>query len=325
MANMPYVGTSHLHRRQLLRLGSVAVVTSAGGALLAACGAPSSKGPTSVSTTVPSSSVAPTSSASATLSGSLAAPAKTGAGLPPGNAAGLISTAGQGVTIIGDGGDIEGGTDNLVFAGTACRSNTTTLVCKVSSFANLNSPYLYPWARVGLMARGDLSSVAPMVAVGITAGYGIEVLYRTSAAATGFGHYGTGANTYTNVKVTTVAGIPTTATTGTGNILNKPVWLKLERNGTLWAPSFSLDGTTYTAIPNAPAGTGVDIQMDGCWVGAFANAVNVVFVNKKTLLGPLKGQIQVTFDAVNFPVDTTAQIGSAQGLAAVSSSTSSSA
>jgi len=300
--------------------------------VLEACGAstsrPSSSGSTSrqspAGSSASSSSNTGTSIPSATLSGSFAAPSRTGAGVAPSSAAGLVTTSASSVTLVGDGGDMQSASDNLVFAGAACQSASTTLVARLTSFSNLNCPYLYPWARVGLIARGDLSSLAPMVAIALTAANGLEVLYRTGADASTFGHYGTGTNTFTTAQATTVNGLPATNVTGTGNVLDRPIWLKLQRNGSLWTPSYSLDGVSYTTIPGGPAGTGVTVSMNGCWVGLFANAVNVVFANKKELGGAVKGQIQAVFQQPNFPTTTEAQVGAAQGLAPSPNSSSAS-
>jgi hypothetical protein len=313
-----------LGRRQLLHMGAAAAGVLAGGVVLAGCGSASPGGKAAGSATTPSPSSSSSSSAgstaptstSATLSGAFYAPAMTGRGIAPTSASSLVTTgSGGSVTVIGDGGDMENPSDNLVFAGTQCLADATSLVCRVSALSNLNCPYLYPWSRAGIIARGDLSSEAPMVAVAVTGGYGLEAMYRSTAHQSTFGHYGSGANTYTNVTVTTVKGIPQTNATGTANVLLKPVWLKLERSGTLWTPYYSLDGTTFTPVGNGPDGHGVSVEMNGCWVGLYVCAVNVVFYNDKELTGATKGQVRATFDHLNFPVHTFEQVGQAQGLA----------
>jgi hypothetical protein len=67
------------------------------------------------------------------------------------------------------------------------------------------------------------------------------------------------------------------------NYLLKPIWLKLERHGTMWHAFTSWDGVTWT-----PAGSPTPVEMTSAWIGVFACAHNGDFNGK--------GYIRATFD-----------------------------
>lgn len=325
----PADGPARLGRRDVLRRWGAGAVALAGGTALAGCGP---RATTAVATYAPAGTTGapkygqPSGTSAATgastasslppavrLSGTLASPALTGEGVPSTSAAALVTGGRSLLTVTGDGGEMQADSDNCVLACTAATVSDFTLTCRLRAWSNLNCPYLYPWARAGIMARANLSSCAPLFAVAITAGYGAEVLYRASSDSV-LGHATNGAP-LTSLTPADVNGVPTTTARDTANVLAAPVWLRLQRSGTNWTGAVSSDGVHWVDIPAVATGGNPSISMAACWVGAFACASNLVFAEEGELAGALKGQVRATFDQLAFSPSTAVQIGQAQGLA----------
>ena len=124
-------------------------------------------------------------------------------------------------TIAGGGTDIWGNTDQFNFASTTASGNAT-LIAEVTSLTNTNS-----WAKAGLMFRDGSAVGAANVAVFATPGSGVSFQWRASAG---------GAS-----NNTTISNVPIPSASA-------PVWLELVRNGNVFTASYSLNGTTYTAV-----------------------------------------------------------------------------
>ena len=205
--------------------------------------------------------------------GSYPAPSAKGlVGQPATAAPNLVATSAAGITLRGTGAGlgVQGGNaDAGTFAAAAETAATATYVCQVSALSRGTCPYLSQWAAAGLMVRGFLTNDAPMVFIGITAGNGVVVATRPSP------------ETPVQVQLGT-AGLPTAAqltkagaATTSGNVLNAPLWVRIQRSQTTWTLSTSTDGQTWT-----PAGKPVQVVMPGVWVGPFATANNISFGDK---------------------------------------------
>ena len=233
---------------------------------------------------------------SAVTSGKTAAftpPSKTGAGSPPTAAGKLITVAAGTYTLLGDGADLTGTSDNGVFACLPSTADKASFVARLDSLANVNCPHLSQWAKVGLMARGDLSNDAPYIAVLVSGGNGIQLQSRPVALAStvGTGLTGTG-------QTATDLTLPNTKPAA--NYVKKPVWLKLVRDVTSWTAYTSLDGTTWVQ-----AGEPISLTMAGAWVGVVATSHN-------SSTGFKPGQeIKAVFGGLNFKPDTFVQLGTA--------------
>ena len=195
-------------------------------------------------------------------------------------------------TLVGDGTDIQGASDNAIFACTSSTVSEGEWVCRVVSMTNLTPPHLSPWVKIGLMARSDLSDSAAMVSVHLVGKAGIEWESRgvpggVAAAADSMG----GAPFGTLMK-------PLTAPHK--NYIIKPVWLKLARKGLYWSSFASFDGKKWTST-----GSNAFVAMGGSWVGLVATPVNSVFGGK--------GYIRAVIDRVSFTPTQMMQLGN-QGI-----------
>ena len=222
-----------------------------------------------------------------------APPSKTGAGSAATAAGKRITGAAGTYTLLGDGADLTGTSDNCVFACLPSTADRGTFVVRVDSLANVDCPHLSQWAKVGLMARADLSNDAPYVAVMATGGNGIQLQTRSAALANTVGTGATGTGQ-------TAAALTLPNTKPAPNYLKKPVWLKLVRDVTSWAAYSSVDGSTWVAV-----GVPLSVAMAGVWIGVFATSHN-------SSTGFKPGQeIKATFSDLNFTPQTFVQLGTA--------------
>ncbi len=221
-----------------------------------------------------------------------APPARTGVGSAATAAGKLVTAAGGTYTVLGNGGDLWGGSDNGVFA---CSSSTATkgsYVARLDSIANVDCPHLSQWVKVGLMARSDLSNDATYVAVLITGGHGVQVQSRSAPLANTIGQGATAKG-----QLATALTLPNT--TATRNYLKNPVWLRLVRDVNLWTAATSQDGKQWMT-----AGAPLKLEMAGAWLGVFATSHN-------SSKGFKPGQeIRTVFDKLTFAPPTFVQIGS---------------
>lgn len=222
-----------------------------------------------------------------------ASPPRTGAGVAAISAPQGTVQESQGTwTLIGGGTGLGGVSDQCVFAALAQTQYSQKWVCELSALANAGQqPWMSQLVQVGLMARSDLSGDAMLYAVSAT-GNGIATQVR--------GRIG--------IPMSQTAALPANPQGKSGyiapqyllrnfelpgsNYLQQPVWLQLERQGTRWTASTSLDGKTWTAV-----GSSVQVPMGGVWVGVFATGHNAT------------GAVQAVFDQLNFTPDTLVEIG----------------
>jgi len=227
----------------------------------------------------------------------LLAPTKTGDGLAPTPAPKLIQSAKGVWTVIGAGSDVSGISDNGTLAALADTNSVATWTCRVTAFANVNEPYPESYSKIGLMARGDLSTNAPMMLIAVTAAAGIQLLYRPMRSVAVLSRL---AGTKTTGGLIGQPTLTSNNKTKAANYLLKDVWLQISRQGDQWTASTSLDGKTFTAV--APA---IPILMAGAWVGPFVSAANAGFPKGAGM------EIQGTFDRLSFTPTEFYQLGTA--------------
>ena len=219
-------------------------------------------------------------------------PAKAGVGSAATAAGKLVTAAGGTYTLLGNGEDLWGGSDNGVFACTSSTATKGTYVARLDRIANVDCPHLSQWAKVGLMARSDLSNDAAYVAVLITGEHGVQVQSRAAPLANTIGQGAT-------AKEQLAAALTLPNKTAAPNYLKKPVWLRLVRDVNLWTAATSSDGKKWVT-----AGAPLKLEMAGVWLGVFATSHN-------SSKGFKAGQeIQAVFDKLTFAPATFVQIGS---------------
>lgn len=112
-------------------------------------------------------------------------------------------------------------------------------------------------AKFGLMARASLSASAGMVAVLFGAHHGILVNARVPDGGTFITEHPAG-NCPGTPGITGVGfacEIQASATgqvKAGGNLLRRPLWLRLSFDGAAWQPAWSLDGSTWTKAGPVP-------------------------------------------------------------------------
>lgn len=216
-------------------------------------------------------------------------PPENGVGVPVRPATNLV-VAGPGgsYTLLGDGWDVYSASDNCVFACLPVTATEGEWSCRVTMITNLTCPHLSQWAKVGIMAAGDLSDDPPYCSPHVTGANQIEWQYRivpglTPAGASGLLPAGVKALTSLNTKPA-------------ANYLLQPLWLKISRKGEMWTPWGSMDGSHWSQL-NPPAA----VRMAGCWVGVFACSHNGSFNNA--------GYIRAAFDNLSFKPTHFMQVG----------------
>ena len=223
-------------------------------------------------------------------------PTLTGQGHPPRPVTrGYFAQAPTGTyTLVGDGADVWNPTVNCVFAGTSTTATHAEFICRLTALANVNSPHLSQWAKVGLLATADLSDVAPALTLEVTGGNGVNQQVQVNPSL-GWTSQGPPSPT-TKAGLVAQPYLTRANTFKQANYLLAPFWLRLVRSGLVWSTFTSSDGASWSA-----AGPQVVVETAGAWVGLFATAHNGSFNGK--------GLIKATFDHVNFPVTSVYQIG----------------
>ncbi len=226
------------------------------------------------------------------------APPVQGLGVPPTSATHWVQAGAAGAyTLLGDGSDVWGTSNNCVFACFPATATVGQWTCRVVALTNLTcesggKPMLSPWARIGLMAAADLSDDPPFVALAVTGGNLLQAEYRPVPAVTPEGPAGLAPS----VGGKPISKLTAPVTTPVANFLLAPVWLRLQRDGDLWSVFASMDGRQWTALQPPTA-----VRMAACWVGVFANAHNSDFGN----VGYIRGVV----DALSFTPTRFVQVG----------------
>lgn len=220
------------------------------------------------------------------------APIKTGQGAPPQvTVAGAVSVKDGRYTIIGTGSHLGGSAtdDGLTFACAPWTKAKGTFTCRVVAVARVKGAPIGGNAKVGLMARGDLSTEGTYAAVLLALGHGVQLSSRP-IPATLSGDRGQG-NTPTGLLGST--GLVGSLTAPAANYLLKPVWLRLVQDINHWTAYASLDGSNWQ-MQASPVG----IESASVWIGLCVSPNGSV------------PALQAVFDNVSFTPDQFYQIGS---------------
>jgi multiple sugar transport system substrate-binding protein len=208
------------------------------------------------------------------------APPKAGTGIPATALPAADVSVRHGVyTLAGAGQGVQGGGDNCSFYCTAATLSRATFTCRLTAIANVDAPDLANGAKIGLMARGDLSNNAAEAGVCVAMQRGVHFFARALPGSAYEDQHAGG----------TPGLLPPNAILKSGstkqtNYLLKPVWLRLVRQDDRWTAYTSLDGSHWQV-----AGTPVGVDMAGVWVGLFVTAHDGAF-------GKSGLKIQATFD-----------------------------
>lgn len=193
-------------------------------------------------------------------------PQRRGSGVPPVTDASAVRQLSGGAWVVSGGGaGVIGSADGLTFAAAPVTSSEATFTCRLAAIQAVKPDTLNPGAKFGLMARSDLSDNAAAVAVVIAAGRGVHFLARPTAgtplADQRPSSSSQGAGLLGSAVVLGNKAIPS------GNVLLRPVWLRLVRHIATWIAYTSLDGIHWTA-----AGTPQGTEIVGAWVGLCVTA-----------------------------------------------------
>lgn len=127
-------------------------------------------------------------------------------------------------TVQGGGGDIWGTADSFYYDSQPLTTDGT-LSARIDTQSNSSS-----WAKAGVMMRATSDPGSPYFAVFMTPGNGIAVQWRTSQGAS------------------------SSQVLAAGTV---PAWLEIGRSGGTFTAYTSVDGLTWTAIPNASVNLGL--------------------------------------------------------------------
>ena len=204
-------------------------------------------------------------------------PAKTGLGRPPALAAKGAVAVNNGVyTLVGSGHGISLAiNDGMTFACMPWTSSMGTFSCRLTAIGGIGGDPS-TGAKVGLMARGDLSGSCPIMTVAAAINRGVHVWNRPLPEVQVTDESGFGGPA---VLPATGLLLPRTTSPQPKNYLLHPVWFRLVRDAITWTAYTSPDGKAW-----AVAGTAAALEMAGCWVGIWGsnnggNNVSVVFDN----------------------------------------------
>lgn len=195
------------------------------------------------------------------------APPRTGLGTPAVAAPQLawINRTSGSVTLIGEGGGVAGDSDSMTFACVANVASQGRFVCRLGLIAADQGTGLAAGAKIGLMARSDLSDMAAEVGIEVAMGRGVHMHTRAFPGTSLGDHRPPSPTARTGLIGQDV--ILRNAATAARNYLLRPVWLRLDFVIDRWLAYTSLDGSAWTQA-FAPVGMG----FVGCWVGVYATA-----------------------------------------------------
>jgi hypothetical protein len=194
------------------------------------------------------------------------APPVQGSGVPPKRMPSLLVVGPAGTyTLKGAGSGVTGASDNCAFAGQPFRLSRGEFVCRVVAISAPNATSIANGAKVGLMARDNLSDNAASVGLEVALGRGVHFHVR-AVDGDNLGDNRPNAPTQPTGLIGAQV-ILADDSKPAKNYLLKPVWLKLVLDVASWTPFTSLDGVNWTqAAP--PAG----VEFVGAWVGLFVTS-----------------------------------------------------
>ncbi len=234
-------------------------------------------------------------------------PPQASAGTPAVHAGSLITASKGTHTMTGTGWDIWGVNDVCTFAALAETACAGFWVCRVTQISNLSEkPSISPEAKVGLMARGDLSNNAAMAVLSVNLGGGIQTEVRLTPGVAPSQTLASSSKTPSKAGLIAPQYLLHNYQGTANNYLLSSVWLKLQRQGEEWTPFTSLDGKSWTA-----AGSALRAEMPGAWVGIFATAGNILTGNQ--------GEIQAVIDNLSFTPTQLVELGATSASSSSSS------
>jgi ABC-type glycerol-3-phosphate transport system substrate-binding protein len=228
------------------------------------------------------------------------APTPTGIGVPSSQPpSGYITHKGTTWTLVGDGSDVWGTSDNCTFACMPATISQARYTCRVTSLANIDCPHLSQWSKAGLMVRMDLSDDTTMMDIVVSGGNGVFIDTRDAPGASA-AQQSSSPTATTGLVGASALTKPENPKTPHQNRLLHPIWLRLERKDATWTAFTSSDGTTWTQ-----AGSPMTLEMAGAYIGLCCTSHNDSFSGN--------GRIQATFDNVQFTPTLPVQLGSPGG------------
>jgi hypothetical protein len=193
-----------------------------------------------------------------------AVPPRVGLGAPPAPAPGLVLRSDGTITLSGAGSMAGGVSDAATFACCVAVASRATFSCRLVAVAALDGQTLQGGAKVGLMARADLSDNAPMVAIDLDGPNGVHIDDRPLPGVTQDHQHADGAGLPTGGSL-----VRGSAASG-DNWLLRPVWFRWVRDDANWTAYTSFDGLRWRQA-GLPV---VGVQMAGAWVGLFVTSNN---------------------------------------------------
>jgi regulation of enolase protein 1 (concanavalin A-like superfamily) len=168
-------------------------------------------------------------------------------------------------SILAGGKDIWGTSDEFHFVAQTL-SGGATIAAHVSSQGDSD-----PWAKAGLMIRGDTSGDSPYFAIFVTPGNGTVVQYRPSAGA----------------STNQLTGVPTDA----------PSYVRVDRTGNSFAAYTSSDGVNWPAFPGTP----ITLSLNNTTVAGMASTSHSQFNTNTTVLDSFSLSTNGTSGGSNLP------------------------
>jgi hypothetical protein len=230
-------------------------------------------------------------------------PPRQDVGAPAVNAPQLVTSAHGTYTLKGAGAGVVNTGDGGTYAAATYTSSRGAFSARLVSIT-VPKGFNTAGAKCGLMARSSLSTGATMASIEVSNGWGGGVHFETrpvlgALTVDGWrGHAGQTQPTSSSAqsgligRSVLINGYPPYA--AGGNILLKPVWLRLVEDGGYWTGYTSLDGKHWSE-----AGSARTIEAVGFWIGLWASSHS-------------SGQyVTAVFDNVQgFTPDTFVQVGS---------------
>jgi ABC-type glycerol-3-phosphate transport system substrate-binding protein len=169
------------------------------------------------------------------------------------------------LVLVGEGGGVAGSVDSMTFAGQAWTAPRGTFSCRLVALRPQGESPPRAGAKAGLMARGTLASMSAEVGVEVAVARGVHAHIRPfpgePLADARPATVDAGAGLLGPARILRPRPGPG------GNLLLRPVWLRLAVDIDRWWAFTSLDGRRWR-LALGPVGA----AFLGCWVGLYATA-----------------------------------------------------
>lgn len=212
------------------------------------------------------------------------APPGSGLGVPARPAPGAVrrGPGSAAFTLRGAGGaGLSGTSDNGTLAAQAYRPSRGRFVCRLVALVPPAGRSLAAGASAGLLARGDLTDDAACIALVAVVGSGINLDTRvgpgqplaqnTPAVNAPGAVFWPGESHPESPGLIAPSSLFAARPAAGGNILARPVWLRLDLDVDRWLPWTSWDGVHWMTA-NPPGNPPATVQMAGSWVGLFVTS-----------------------------------------------------